>query len=133
MIVLDLGWIWEQFHRNDFCPGFETWNGSRDPPETNLAWVSFLNIEQFGTIDHALCKRFCDISKPTYLHLNERYQFTLGVKMFSKSPDLRLMSYMITPFGGLAISNYYNYFKISQLLVGSKHSSWAFKFSHLFH
>jgi len=36
------------------APRFETWNGSRDPSETNLAWVDFLNIGQFCAIDHAL-------------------------------------------------------------------------------
>ena len=36
------------------APRFETWNGSRDPSETNLAWLDFLNMGQFCAIDHAL-------------------------------------------------------------------------------
>ena len=36
------------------APRFETWNGSRDPSETNLAWLDFLNLGQFCAIDHAL-------------------------------------------------------------------------------
>ena len=36
------------------APRFETWNGSRDPSGTNLAWVDFLNMGQFCAIDHAL-------------------------------------------------------------------------------
>ena len=35
------------------APRFETWNGSRDPSGTNLAWVDFLNMGQFFAIDHA--------------------------------------------------------------------------------
>ena len=38
------------------APRFETWNGSRDPSETNLAWVDLgrLNMGHFCAIDHAL-------------------------------------------------------------------------------
>ena len=42
------------------APGFETWNSSRDPSETNLAWVEILAMVQFCAIDHALFWRFCD-------------------------------------------------------------------------
>ena len=42
------------------APGFETWNSSRDPSETNLAWVEILPMVQFCAIDHALFWRFCD-------------------------------------------------------------------------
>ena len=38
----------------------EAWNSSRDPSETNLAWVEILAMVQFCAIDHALFWRFCD-------------------------------------------------------------------------
>ena len=42
------------------APRFETWNGSRDPSETNLAWVEIMPMVQFCAIDHALFWRFFD-------------------------------------------------------------------------
>ena len=110
------------------APRFETWNGSRDPSETNLAWVDFLNIGQFCAIDHALFQRFRNfkikitplligIRSSVWVQSCSESSYLGGQSIIFKSTDIGLLSYVTTPFFTLAICNFLTRFEISRLLI----------------